>query len=124
MNSSKTIPLLFLLIIAFSCLSQSNALLAAPYFNSLYQFGQPNTEDGNLDNFWSIQYPSTDEQLYDMSSPEKRNFYTHFWRSIAQRMPSYRGGNGRISSLAERSAKVDVDKRTPWIDRMDAIRTG
>ncbi|KAI3418194.1 hypothetical protein GPALN_010411 [Globodera pallida] len=126
MNSSKTIGLL-LLFVTFVGFSESEALFGPPLYKSLYQFEdadrqQPYLDDGKMDSFWAP--PSSHEPALFNTSPYKRNFYTHFWRNIVQRMPNYRAGNNRISSLVESPVQVDVDKRTPWIERMNAIRTG
>nr|CAD2175340.1 unnamed protein product [Meloidogyne enterolobii] len=58
----------------------------------------------------------------EKGSPTKRNFYTHIWRDIVQRMPAYRENDGRrLFQSVERDGPLA--KRNPT-DRMHAMRVG
>ncbi|KAL7070917.1 hypothetical protein ACQ4LE_010145 [Meloidogyne hapla] len=62
------------------------------------------------------------DQLF-LTNPTKRNFYTHIWRDIVQRMPAYRDHDGRrLFQSVERDEPL-LAKRNPT-DRMHAMRVG
>uniref|UniRef100_A0A914N4C5 Uncharacterized protein n=1 Tax=Meloidogyne incognita TaxID=6306 RepID=A0A914N4C5_MELIC len=80
-----------------------------------------NPKSSSLSSQTSSKSSNKYDQLF-LGSPTKRNFYTHIWRDIVQRMPAYRENDGRrLFQSVERDGPLA--KRNPT-DRMHAMRVG
>ena len=67
--------------------------------------------------------PSSNYDPLYFESPDKKNFYTHIWRDIVQRMPAYRGNGRRLFRPVQRQHEPLLEKRDA-VGRMHAIRMG